>query len=295
MKKMTVRTLQKLIWVIILVIGMSPIQSTAATDSVFAVYAGDAIFKDDGNPNTPAVEDSIADLKRAGVDTVLLGTVHIHPNADIYINGNLICTDGQYVGTDDYRLKWAQLKQAPTSVNRLELYFGGAYSGTFNDLQNTILPNATLKSTLQSNLRVLFEVTGADAANINDETTFNRTITTEFSNMIVSLGKKISLCPYNNAGYWSGVKSDLGTNCDRVYLQCYDGGSGNSASDWSNQLGGCKIIPGFTAGSYTSNIQTKLNGWGGAGANFSIIISQWDEQLRLKYQIPQTAVWDLQI
>lgn len=267
MKKPTVKVLLRLILAIILVLGLSPVQSNAATDSVFAIFAGDAIFKDDGNPNTPPVDDSIADLKRAGVDTVILGAVHIYPNSDLYINGNKVCSGGQYVGTDDYKQKWAKLKQAPTGVTRLELYFGGAGSGTFNDLKNTILPNTTLKNTLQQNLNALFVATGADAACIDDETTYDSTNTTTFCNMIVTSGKKITLCPYNNTAYWSAVKSNLSTNCDRVYLQCYGGGAANNASSWSSSLGGSKIIPGFTAGTYTSAIQTKLNGWGGAATN----------------------------
>ena len=46
------------------------------------------------------------------------------------------------------------------------------------------------------------------------------------------LGYKTTIAPYTNRSFWENLVSQLGDRCDRVLIQCYDGGAGNNPSDW---------------------------------------------------------------
>jgi len=50
--------------------------------------------------------------------------------------------------------------------------------------------------------------------------------------MIDELGYKTTIAPYTNRSFWENLVSQLGDRCDRVLIQCYDGGAGNNPSDW---------------------------------------------------------------
>jgi len=60
------------------------------------------------------------------------------------------------------------------------------------------------------------------------------------------MGCKVTLCPYTNMNVWLQVKNNLGDDCDRVYLQCYEGGTWNrnSIKTWYDAFG-MDIIPGY--------------------------------------------------
>lgn len=50
--------------------------------------------------------------------------------------------------------------------------------------------------------------------------------------MMYELGYKTTIAPYTNRSFWENLVSQLGDRCDRVLIQCYDGGAGNNPSDW---------------------------------------------------------------
>ncbi|MCC5465668.1 discoidin domain-containing protein [Pelosinus baikalensis] len=366
----------------------------ADANSVAAIFVGDPIYS--GGQST------INAIKNSGYNTVIIGLVHPHPNGDLYLNNTLVCSGGQYVGTDAARQQWATLKTGPTSVNRVEIAIGGGSTTDFqnmnsffsaNDaariyefeinppnqptvnlcknkpatanqyvdfygpdlavdgLQNTkwvsnvgmgnqwlqvdlgsrqnvstwAIGNAGLgaslgygdkismntsdfkiqssddgntwtdqatitgntqdivsgafpaglyaryfrlyitkptqnidtKNIFKQNLQALINATGADAVNFDDEDLYSSQLMIDLGNMVNSMGKKVTLCPFDHQSTWAIVKNTLGSIVDRVYLQGY-GGTVDPGS-WKNAMG-MPVVYGFnTAYSPENTVATALS------------------------------------
>ncbi|HEV2329882.1 MAG TPA: DUF642 domain-containing protein, partial [Verrucomicrobiae bacterium] len=95
-------------------------------------------------------------------------------------------------------------------------------------------------------------VPGIDAINDDDEQTYDLNSSTSFANMLGGLGYKFTMVPYENQSFWVNLKNGI-TNCDYIYLQCYEGGAGNDPGQWDAAFGnGVVVIPGQE--SNTANI-----------------------------------------
>jgi hypothetical protein len=208
-------------------------------------------------------------LRSSGFTTVMLWSIHVHSNGDLYLNDQFIVSNGAYVGNSAWPGQLATLKQAPTSVDRIEVSVGSWGVADFETIRDLINAQGTGPgSILYRNFQALKNATGADAADFDDESAYDVTATTQFASMLVGLGYKITLCPYTNSSFWASVKSNLGSNVDRIYLQVYAGGAGNSPSSWSSALG-MTVDPGVwskhgsgcTAGDSPSSVQTKMTSW----------------------------------
>lgn len=227
----------------------------AASTPVSAIFGGGPFYE-----NGQSVMD---DLKASGFNTVIIWSIHVSSNGDLNINNNAICTNGTYVGNAAWKTQWASLKQAPTSVNRIEVSIGAAGCADFENIKALINSQGTGSNTnLYKNFKALLDATGADAINYDDESCYDVNSAVKFGQMCNSMGyKNVTLCPYTNSGYWSSVKSQLGTLVDRVYLQCYDGGAYNDPSSWQNALG-MKVIPGLWCRDYSaSGVQSEMSSW----------------------------------
>lgn len=71
-----------------------------------------------------------------------------------------------------------------------------------------------------------------DAVNNDDEYCYDVATAVKFHQMMYELGYKTTIAPYTNRSFWENLVSQLGDRCDRVLIQCYDGGAGNNPSDW---------------------------------------------------------------
>ena len=71
-----------------------------------------------------------------------------------------------------------------------------------------------------------------DAVNNDDEHCYDVATAVKFHQMMYTLGYKTTVAPYMNRSFWENLVSQLGDRCDRVLIQCYDGGAGNNPSDW---------------------------------------------------------------
>jgi hypothetical protein len=209
------------------------------------------------------------DLKNSGFTTVMLWSIHVGANGDLVMNDKLVASNGAYVGASTWPGQLATLKQAPTFINRIELSVGSAGVQDWHNVQALVNAQGTGSgSILYRNFQALINATGADAVNDDDEDLQDVNSTVAFGRMIGTLGKKFTLCPYNNTAFWQNVKSQLGTTVDRVYLQVYDGGAGNNAASWNSSLG-ITVDPGLwsrhgsgcTAGDNPSSVQSKMAGW----------------------------------
>jgi hypothetical protein len=232
---------------------------------VEAATAVSAIFG--GGPFVTGGQPVMNQLKASGFNTVIIWSVHPQPNGDLYINDVLVCQNGNYVGDPAWATAWQSLKTGTTSVTRVEISVGAWGCSDFENIQALINANGTGSNTiLYRNFLALKNATGADAVNFDDESLYNVNTTVQFGQMCAAMGMKVTLCPYTNSSFWSSVKSQLGSIVDRVYLQCYAGGAGNSPSSWKSIMG-MNVIPGLwclhsgSQGDSASSVQAKLTNW----------------------------------
>jgi hypothetical protein len=145
---------------------------------------------------------------------------------------------------------------------------GGWTDPSWTNIKNYIAANGTNSSTvLYQNLVALKNALGIDAIDKDDEAAYDSASTIEFGLMCASVGLKCTLCPYTKPSYWQAVKVGLGTNCDQVYLQCYDGGAGQNPATWNNYFGGLKVIPGYWDWERDATFLNNMQAWKSAGGN----------------------------
>jgi hypothetical protein len=127
-----------------------------------AVYGGGPFYS-----GGQAVMDT---LRASGFSTVVLWAIHVHADTgDLYYNDTRIVANGQYVGDSGWASRLATLKQAPTSVNRIEISVGSAGPDDWGAIKTLIAQGGTGSgSVLYRNFQALRTVTGADAINDDD-------------------------------------------------------------------------------------------------------------------------------
>lgn len=243
------------------------LSATSAWAQVSAVYGGGPFYS-----GGQAVMD---DLRSSGFNTVILWTLHVGPNGNMNLNNiPVIDTAGNYIGDPNWGNRVASLRQAPTSVNRIEIGVASAGVDDFENIGNLIDANGTGSNTvLYKAFQNLKTVTGADAINIDDESQFDVDTMVKFSVMMADIGYKVALVPYNRRSFWAQVYSQVETQrpgaIDRVYLQVYAGGSGNNPTTWNGSFGSLKVIPGVWSihgsgcnqGDSPASVRTRMANW----------------------------------
>lgn len=247
----------------ILFVGSGVVDRAEARSAVFG-----------GGPFYSGGSTVMNNLRSSGFHTVVLWTIHVRPNGDLWLNDQLVVVNGAYVGHSAWPGQLATLKQAPTSVNRIEVAVGSWGVADFETIRSLIASQGTGPgSILYRNFLALKNATGADAVDFDDESAYDVEPTVRFGVMLADIGYRVSLCPYTNSGFWTQVRSQINSQrpgtVDRVYLQVYAGGAGNSPSTWNSAFGGFKVDPGLwcrhgsscTEGDSPSTVQTKMAGW----------------------------------
>ncbi|SFR05175.1 hypothetical protein SAMN04488564_102711 [Lentzea waywayandensis] len=209
-------------------------------------------------------------LRSSGFTTVILWSIHVHPNGDLYYNDVLLVRNGRYVGDAGWPARLRTLKQAPTSVNRIEVSVGSWGVRDWENIAALISSGGTGSSSiLYRNFQALKTATGADAINNDDESFYQVAPTAAFARMAAGLGySKFTFAPYTNQSFWASLKSNLGSLVDRVYLQGYAGGAGNNPATWNRALG-MTVDPGLwskhgsgcSAGDSPATVQSKMRSW----------------------------------
>jgi len=205
-----------------------------------------------------------------GFTTVVLWAIHVRADTgDLWLNDIRIVSGGQYVGDPGWPARLATLKQAPTSVNRIEVSVGSAGPDDWGAIATLIARDGTgTGSVLYRNFQVLRTITGADAINDDDEQAYNLTASTAFATMVIGQGYKFTFVPYTNVAFWRSLKNNLGAAVDRVYLQAYAGGAGNNPATWAQQLG-MPVDPGLwsrhgsgcASGDTPAGVESRMRGW----------------------------------
>ncbi|QRK06887.1 discoidin domain-containing protein [Archangium violaceum] len=266
-------------WPALAALALTAIAPAAQADS--AIYGGGPFYS-----GGTAVMD---DLRNSGFTTVILWSFHIEDNGDLVYNDIPVVKNGAYIGDSAWPTRLATLKTAPTSVNRIEVSIGAwsvpdfermarLVNGTAAGCGSTIVCGTGSNSILYRNFQALKNATGADAVNFDDESAYDLSPTTQFGQMLIGLGYKITFAPYTNQSFWKNLKDNLGSAVDTIYLQVYDGGAGNNPASWNTAMG-MTVDPGLWSrhgtgcgsGDSPATVQSKMSNWkatAGIGGGF---------------------------
>ncbi len=200
----------------------------------------------DGNDYFQFTTPSMAFDKSSGFTTLITFAMHVDTDGTFELGGGAVCSNGVYVGPGNWGSLVSTLKASPTTVTRYEVCIGGWQDTSYDNIKNLIQSQGTgLNSILYKNFQALKNaVPGIDAINDDDEKTYDLASSTNFANLLGGLGYKFTLVPYTQQSFWVNLNNSI-TNCDFIYLQCYEGGAGNDPGQWNGAFGhGVKVIPG---------------------------------------------------
>ncbi|HEU5124842.1 MAG TPA: RICIN domain-containing protein [Verrucomicrobiae bacterium] len=200
----------------------------------------------------------------SGFNRLFLSSLHIDSEGNITYNDTPVVQDGVYVGDPAWGTKLAALKTKPSDIQRLELVIGGSGDNTsFANIRKLVVAQGTdSQSILYRDFLALKIATGVDAIQLADEITYDVRSTVAFSRMILELGLKVSLRPCANPTFWADVKSQLSTNVDAIYLQCYASGANNDPAVWNQIFGDLKVYPGLWGNTDTpASAMMKMRNW----------------------------------
>ena len=240
----------------------------ADTKWVSAIFSGGPVNYT-GTLGTTVHED----LKNSGFNTLIIWSVHIHDDGSLWLNDKLAAKDGEFClarRSKKDKFAWEDIKGEGSSITRIELSIGAWGCNDFEAIRDIMNRDGDGEDTiLYKNFKALIDATKADAINYDDESCYDAASMIRFGKMCVKMGCKVTLCPYTNISVWKQVKVGLRNNCDRIYVQCYDGGAGNvnNLGSWANEFG-MPVIPGYwclhngTAGDAASSVKTKLKSAG---------------------------------
>ena len=219
------------------------------------VYVGGHIRRE--RPNT------ITTLKNSGFTYVILFNVSVEADGTLTTDGETICKDGVYVfdrQQPHYVEDVKALKTQPTGIERIEICIGGWGNESYDRIRDLIRQQGTdSASILYRNFKALKDMLPEiDAVNNDDEHCYDASTAVRFHAMMYDLGYLTTVAPYTNKTFWRTLVENLNTSrpgaCDRVLVQCYDGGANNNPADW--HLGGLPIHAGRT--NYQSDMATSV-------------------------------------
>ncbi len=234
------------------------------------LYSG----RNEHNKNIP-IDAVINDLKGSGFTTVIAWSVHVNTSGDLIYNDTSIVSGGKYIGDSGWSANLAALKQGKTSVNRLLFSIGsGPPPRDFTNIQALIKKQGTgTNSILYKNFKALKDAIPAiDGIDLDDEDCYDQNMVVQLSQMLNTLGYKVTFCPYTNPTFWVDSLYALNSQTPGLVvgfnLQCYSGGGGNDPQTWINAIAK-KMGSGFDAKGFIYPGLCASNKDGDAGGGLS--------------------------
>ncbi len=243
--------MKRIVAILLLTMTLSDLMAQGGS----GVYVGGHIRRE--RPGT------ITKLKNSGFTYAILFNVNVEPDGTLTTDGETICRDGEYVFANEqphYVEDVQTLKAWPTSIGRIEICIGGWGNESYIRIRDLINRDGIGQNTiLYRNFKALKEaIPEIDAVNNDDEHCYDVATAVKFHVMMRSLGYKTTIAPYTNWNFWNDLVIQVNQTrpgtCDRVMIQCYDGGANNNPSDW--HLGGLPLHAGRT--NYQSDMQTSI-------------------------------------
>lgn len=218
----------------------------------------------EGYTDATNIDTYAADLKGSGFTNLIMGLFHIgRPSipgqqyGDIIFNGSdMIISGGVYKGAAGWPAQVAAMKNSPgnaSSITSIYFSFGGAVpwvqdyttiktiidnersQGITNSPNN---PNSILYQNFAALRKAFPTIDGIDLDNEELSDTGDEYVIVSFSQMLYSVGFKVSFCPFDSPGFWIDCMQQLyNWNQDAVSgfnLQCYAGGGPNAPNNVLN-------------------------------------------------------------
>jgi hypothetical protein len=200
---------------------------------------GNGLF---GTNDPPTNNRQSEQMEASRFNSVILWSVHVHPNGDLYYNETPLVTGGTF----NLDLNFMQPYVAALKAKG-EVWWGvGAYG--VDDFSNIGKLLATPGGTqiLQSNFGALLKTLPADGIDLDMEESYDQTMRhtiVQFSLFLNNqLNTGITYCPYIDEDFWLNCLADVYEQngnrqiIRRFNLQCYAGGGGNSTKQWLSDL-----------------------------------------------------------
>lgn len=191
-----------------------------------------------GRGTYPGDDSTYNQIANSGFTTVVLSSFYIKANGDVYSGDSRspIIHDGRYVGDKEYLRRVALLKKHARVEFLLEGRWYGQPPNTYDFIRHWA--DSTTSDTLYDICRVFKETLGADALCIDDESVYDSPSIIGLGKVLGKLGMHMTLCPFTKEGYWKAILDGSQPGLiDDVYLQCYDGGTGQTPGPWAQKLG----------------------------------------------------------
>ncbi|MBQ6433048.1 MAG: hypothetical protein IJJ94_03770 [Bacteroidaceae bacterium] len=208
---------------------------------------------------------TIAKLRESGFTYVLLFNVHVNPDGTLLTDGETICENGQYVfdRTQPHYLDDINtLKDENSAIHRIEIVIGGWGNDSYDNIKAILqaTPGSLAQTALYRNFRALKQALPIiDGVNNDDEQCYDAATAVRFHAMMYDLGYRTSIAPYTNKTFWQSLVNQLNAQrpgaCDRVLIQCYDGGAGNNPANW--HFGDIPLLAGRT--NYQTDMATSVS------------------------------------
>lgn len=248
------------------------------------VLYGQGLLNSDQSTNQRQLEA----IQNSGFTTVLLLTIHVWPNGDLYYGDTPAVQNGTVRLPPEISTLIQGLREG--GVQNVLASIGSADAADFEHLK-ALLATTLGMQTLNKNFRALVDALDIDGFDFDLEefplAGYADTIV-KLTLMLSAFGKRgiITYCPYNNENFWliclAGVYSSSGNRqlVKWINLQCYSGSAGNDPNVWAQQMRSFSqrlgisdpdafIVPGYSAGQQSpADIQETLSGLVGLSGAF---------------------------
>jgi len=207
---------------------------------------------------------TVPTLKNSGFTYAILFNINVRANGDLAYNGEIVCSNGQYVyasAQPNFATDVAALRTSFSTIRRVEFCIGGWLNESYDQIKALVNDQGTGPSSiLYKNFQALKNAIPAiEAINNDEEQCYDLTTAVAFHVMLYDLGYKTTLAPYTQRTFWQNfVKNvnDLRPGAvDRIDLQCYSGGAQNATNVNSWDMG-VKMTAGLET--YTANAVTAI-------------------------------------
>jgi hypothetical protein len=205
----------------------------------------------------PKLASNMSAIQKAGWTSIMVSLFQVSPEGDISINGNVLISNGKYVGDSSWPSQLVQLKSKGTIKNLLATF--GGWDSAFQNIQNIYDKNNTFKGTaLSRNCKVFrktfpaFDLIDMDVEYPDGQPKNAQAAFIAFCEMWIEVGFNITFCPYEDTQFWTNslvaIENKYPGAVKWWNLQCYAGGNGNDPAQWANAIK--SVLPKFNTDSY---------------------------------------------
>jgi hypothetical protein len=247
------------------------------TPSTIVLYGSDLFGKDVPGKNA----EQLAALQQSGFTSVILWTLHVHPDGTLFYNDTVIVSEGVLAAAFSHLPDLVkQLVGSGSSVQNVLFCIGSANARDFTNIK-TLLATVEGKRALARSFNALSSAMPIAGYDFDNEDLFDPSASDTVAELseVLCANKRlfITYCPYMMQDMWNQAiqsvytwnqrqKPVLGQSVRWWNLQCYSGGAGNDPSSWARLLPenagvadkAAYIVPGYSASQSPSSIEATF-------------------------------------